>query len=153
MELFVTVVSSFWLWTIFVKLSNLDVYGSPRCPSIWWLNVTKSSVLDLPQILGQSMSPMQWSSFSLCLYSIQNSCLGNQYNGLPFQNIQTQGYLVKEPHLVEAVILNPRSFKFVWGKGLTKASPWNLSKSGRLTENRCLRVKLCMRVFPILERP
>ena len=102
MELFVTIVNSFWLLTIFVKLSILDVCGSPICPGyapICWQYATKISILEDfsdPRLayVTDAMIP-----FSKWLFSVQISCLSYKCIGLHFQNTQTYGNLVKELHL------------------------------------------------------
>ena len=47
MEAFVTIVNIFEVLINFVKLSILDVCGSPGWTSLWWLYVIKSSILDI----------------------------------------------------------------------------------------------------------
>ena len=102
MELFVTIINSFWLLTIFVKLSILDVYGIPRCSGyarICWWYATKISILGVfsnprsAYVMDTMIPFLKW------LFSIQSSCLGYYSIGLHFQNTQTQGNLVKELHL------------------------------------------------------
>ena len=87
MELFATIVNIFQLLINFVKRFILDVSGSPGCTSLWWLYVTKRSILD--------------SSLD------SSSCLDYQYTGFLFRNIQTQGNLVKEINL--SCCSSPRS--------------------------------------------
>ena len=50
--------------------------------------------------------------------------------------------------LVSAVVLDLQPLKFARGKGLKKTYPANSSKSLRMTEEKCLRVKLCMSKRP-----
>ena len=63
--------------------------------------------------------------FSEWLFSVRSSCLGYRCIGVPFQNTQTQGNLVKKLH--------PNQIS--WGEGLKKTSPSNPSKNGRVGED------------------
>ena len=68
--------------------------------------VTKISILDA----SPNPRPV-YVTDTIILFSKwlpSTSCLGYQYNALPFQNTQTQGYLVKELHLNCLVGLDPR---------------------------------------------
>ena len=88
--------------TIFVKLSILDVYRTPRCPGyapICWQYAINIIILDvfldpISAYVTNTMIP-----FSTWVFSIQSSCLGHLSIGLHLQNTQTPGNFVKELHL------------------------------------------------------
>ena len=73
-----------WVSSYMVKIcyqvSSLDILWDPRSAY-----TTNTIILCT-----------EYSLFSKWLYSVQSSCLG--YNGLCFQNTNTQGNLVKELH-------------------------------------------------------
>ena len=89
--------------TVFVKLSILGVCGSPGCPRygpICWRYATKISISDVLLDPRSAYVTDTMIPFSKWLFSAQSSCLGYQCIGVPFQNTQTQGNLVKELHFI-----------------------------------------------------
>ena len=138
MELFVTIVNGFWLLTIFVKLSILDVCGSPICPGyapMCWQYATKISILEDfsdPRLAYVTDAMIPFSNG----YSPYKS-LASATNALVCISKIPKHMVTWSKNSILVVTVAPDSapFKFAWGEGLKKISPSDLSKSSRLAED------------------
>ena len=129
MGLFMTLVNGFSKLRNFVKPSILDVGGSPRCTSMWWLSVKKSSILDPGSNISlyyRCNDPLFQNGYAL-------------YKVFLFKVPKHKETWSKSSILVVEVVLDLRSFKLVWGKGRKETAPSIPSK--RFTEDiNCQKV-------------
>ena len=123
--------------TISVKLSILDVYGSPRCPGyapICWQYATKISILDVLLDPKSAYITDVMIPYSKWLFSVQALASATSALVCLSKILKHKVTWGKNSILVVTVAPDSGSFKFARGEGLKKTSS-NPLKSGRLAED------------------